>query len=123
MTRSDAEIEILQQFRTVSIGEADRLVANLSLDVSRVQATVTAGNLHRGVNQIQHPVGGGHGALIFVQGSPESGQRPQQTLGDEHQKAVGANGNHTLGGLQSSDQQNRQEGKQNGEADQWNESG
>ena len=103
MPRSDVQIEVLQQFRTVSIGEADRLVANLSLNVVWIQAPFSTGNQHRGVNQVKHPIGRGHGALVFVQSAAEGGQRPEQTLGDENQKAVGANGNDTVEGLQSSD--------------------
>ena len=41
-----------------------------------------------GVEQVEDPIGRRHGSLVEVEGFPETGERPQQSLGQEHHDRV-----------------------------------
>ena len=111
----------LQQGLAAGVGEVDPLEADVAAHRGEGKGPVAAGDGDRGVQQVHHPVGGGHGPLVVVEGAAQGGEGPEQALGDEHQEAVGADGDRALPGLQTADHQDRQEGEQDREADQGNE--
>ena len=117
------EVEVLQDRQAPPIGKAHLLELDRALHGLKRQSPLTTRNRNGGVEQLHHPVGGGHAPLVVVEGAAEGGERPEQALGDEHQKAVAAHGDHALPGLQSADHQDRQEGEEDREPDQGDEGG
>ena len=85
------QIEALQQRSPPRVSEIHLLKANLPTHQPSVQRGLAAPDRDRGVDQIQHPLGGSHGPLVLIKRAAEGRERPQQALGDEHQHAVGAN--------------------------------
>ena len=114
---------MVQQSRAIPIGKIDQLIADVTTHLLRGETAASTSDLDWCVDQIKHPIRRGHGALVVVQCAAESGERPEQPLGDEDKKAVSTNCDHAIPGLNPPDKQNGQECKQNGETDQWNESG
>ena len=120
-TSRDDKVEALQQSWTPWVGEVDRFKAQTTSDQLGLQHCGAAANRDGGIDQIENPLGGGHRTLVFIQCSPQGGEGPKQTLGDEHQHAVGGHGQLAVEGLKTTDEENRQKGEQNREANQRNE--
>ena len=74
----------------ILIFEADVFEFDLAVHGFGVQRRFPIGEQGVGVQQVEGAVGGGHGALVEVEGVAQAGERPEQALGDEDQDGIDA---------------------------------
>ena len=72
------------------IFEADIFEADLTIYFFRHPGMFPIGEQGVCIQQIEGAVGGGHGALVEIEGVAQAGERPEQALGDEDQDGIDA---------------------------------
>ena len=74
----------------ILIFEADVFELDVAVHCFGVQGGFPIGEQGVGIQQVEGAVGGGHGALVEVEGVAQAGERPEQALGDEDQDGIDA---------------------------------
>ena len=119
----DAHVDVGEHRGPVCIREPDALVLHLARDLGSGQAGRAALDAQRRVEQVEDAPRRGHGTLVLVEDVAQTGQRPQQALGHEHEHAVQADVEAAIGGHAGAEHQGRSEPEHDAHADQRHERG
>ncbi len=119
-TGRDGEIDAVQHFAAV-VGQADGLETHIAAYRCR-QATFGGGRQRR-VDHIHHPVHRGHRALVEIGHVGQPGQRPEQALGQIHQRRIRADAQLAFERFPAAIEQGGDETGQHRHADHWRDGG
>ncbi len=123
LARLDAQVEGAEHPRTGGVGELDGVESHRATDLLAGQGGRPVGDAGLGVEHVEHPVGRRHRPLVEVGGLAESGEGPEESLGEEHHHAVGPHLEHTVEGEETAVHEGGGEAHEHHDADQGREGG